>query len=67
MVVGYVGVVLCVLVKVVLGGELVCILLVILVIVLVVIMVLILIFDEVDSGIGGVVVEVVGWFLKCFG
>lgn len=46
--------------KVVLGGELVCISLVILVIVSEVSLMFMLIFDEVDFGIGGVVVEVVG-------
>lgn len=66
-VVGYLGVLLWLFVKVVLGGEFVWISFVFVVIVSVVSLMLMLIFDEVDMGIGGGVVEVVGCLLYQFG
>lgn len=55
------------LVKVVLGGELLWISLVIQVIMVQILCIFILVFDEVDVGIGGFIVEVVGQLLCCFG
>lgn len=61
------GQLLCFLCKVVFGGELVCISLVIEVVMFGKDSVGIMVFDEVDIGIGGVVVEVVGQKLCVFG
>lgn len=61
------GQLVCLLVKVVFGGEFFWISLVIQVVVVQILIILILVFDEVDVGIGGGIVEVVGCLLCSFG
>lgn len=57
----YLGVEFCFVVKGVFGGELFWVMLVIEVVIVVIDLVFMFVFDEVDVGIGGVVVIEVGW------